>query len=482
MSKYGIFAVTSGETWRRRYSTVTKWIRLRFLPATYLALFTVVLLAGCTIKEDPAESLPLCGNHSCGNLIMINTDTSSSGWQYLEPELSPDGALIVTTADWGVIPSSERPPDPAPESRQIITVPVQEGFYPVTDIRDIGAELMRLNVQTVFFGSSPQGTNISGLDNQKGGPTWAHEDTIICWMLLPRGNRLIKVGGMSNLGTTQIPWEVLYYEPQDNQDAGGTWQHLSPAISLDREWLAFSRAGCIDPHEPLECTQQQIWVLQMSTAGTANPVAFPVTSEAAIVDMPNWSPDGSRIIFSASPDLVGDNGVYGEEIFTVDFDTTGLAAIGAVDLNNNLDRLTHTDPDPGNPLAPTLRNYAPVYSQDMSEIYFVSTRRAPSITLHDRNLWRVVADGSLQPSILFFTRDDDVDPYIQVGHNTLLLSSAMGFPTEMLDRLEQDAAERIARDNPDMTSVEVESAAAAERAELEFFAGVMSHLFLFTNW
>ena len=71
-----------------------KWLRSRFLSAAYLALLTVVLLAGCTIKEDPTETLPLCGNHSCGNLVMVNTDTSSSGWQYLEPELSPEGKVV----------------------------------------------------------------------------------------------------------------------------------------------------------------------------------------------------------------------------------------------------------------------------------------------------------------------------------------------------------------------------------------------------
>jgi Tol biopolymer transport system component len=202
----------------------------------------------------------------------------------------------------------------------------------------------------------------------------------------------------------------------------------------------------------------------------------------AEVEDPVWSPDGHTLAFGGTLDLVGEAGDNGLELFTVAFDTTGLAANGAVELNRNLHRVTYSPSEFGNPIDDAIRNYAPVFSMDGSEIFFVSSRRAPATTLYDRNIWRVVADGRLEPQIVFFSRQDDVDPTLDPVTGGLIICSKMGFPTEMLDRLEREAIERLEAENPDWSPVEIEQAATAERRELEFFAGVMSHIFVFEDF
>ena len=125
----------------------------------------------------------------------------------------------------------------------------------------------------------------------------------------------------------------------------------------------------------------------------------------------------------------------------------------------------------------------PSYSPDGTSIIFVSDRRVPTITLNERNIWRIPADGSLDPRILFFTRSDDQGAfYTGRTPDEILLTSAVGFPTEMLDALWSAAYDSIAAANPDYTEVQVETLADQQREQLEFFEGVMTHIYLFSNW
>ena len=174
----------------------------------------------------------------------------------------------------------------------------------------------------------------------------------------------------------------------------------------------------------------------------------------------------------------------------MDFDTTGLDVndTNRMVLDRNLERITFTDMAEGDPLNGVL-NYYPTYSLDGSQIYFVSTRRAPATTVHARAVWKVPANGGLDPEIHFFSRFDDSDPYI-MWDGTVMLSSTFGFPTDMLDDLEEEAYNRIkARNikdhaddpvnNPLLSEVELRQLAADERRQLENFEGVMSHIYVF---
>jgi len=450
--------------------------------AVYLLALVALAVVGCTSREDPSEVLITCGNHSCGELIMVTTDTSSEGFKYLDPQLSPAGDWIVFTADWSAIPSTDFPHDPVPENRQILVMPAQENTEPVRSVEQLGANLMRLMTADVEIGGQTQAW--PALDYQKGWPIWQDASTVIFSLFLSRGSRLCRADVSPFLADNVpidllVPWEVVYYEPEDASISGGFFQHDMPALSPDGEWLTYTRSRCQDPQDPNTCSQISIWTIQMSTVGTANPVTFQVISEAGLVIDPSWSADGRRLVFAATPDLVGDPSGFGEEIFTCAFDTTGLAATGGVTIDNDLYRVTHTPPSPGDPLGDTLRNYGPVFTADMSHILFVSTRRAPSVTLRERNLWIAPTDGSLEPQIYFFTRNDDVDPNFDDGSGRVLLSSAMGFPTEMLDQIGAARAETLANQDPPLSEIEIQVIVALERMELEFFTGVMSHLFFF---
>jgi hypothetical protein len=117
-------------------------------------------------------------------------------------------------------------------------------------------------------------------------------------------------------------------------------------------------------------------------------------------------------------------------------------------------------------------------------VFFVSTRRAPTTTLHDRNIWTIPSDGRLEPSIYYFTRDDDVDPFV-MPDGRLMFSSALGFPTEMLTRLEEEAYQKwVVRNNEldlGLTEVDMRTLAANEIQNLTFFQGVMSHIYTFSK-
>ena len=467
-----------------------KWLSNRFLLLSYFVLLTILVGVGCTSKEDPDEVLPLCGNHTCGDLRMVTTDTSSDGFHYLNPHLSPDGTRILFTADWKAIPAIDHYDDDAfyTNYRQMIVMPVPDPYleYPADNLREQGGLLVRLNGFQTSIWIAGNSVNLDQVENdRKGDPIWLDDENIIFWVNTPRGNRLFTadISGICPTPDCNSEANVLFMEPDDATVSGGQWQHMEPALSPDGQWLLFVRSGCARPDSFETCTGMALQVLQMSTAGLNNgydAVVLPLTNEVSRLEKPCWSPDGRKIIFSAGLDMDNGNTGLGTEIFTIDFDSAATAA-GVVTLDNNLDRLTYTHYSDGDPIT-GIFNTSPCYTPDMSEVYFVSTRRAPSITLHDRNLWKIPADGSLDPQILFFTRADDLDLEVQPD-GAILFSSLLGFPTEMLDVLEERAYQDIVDDNEEnnlgLTEVDMRAMAADQRRLLEFFQGVMAQLYFF---
>jgi Tol biopolymer transport system component len=459
------------------------WLRHRCLPTAYLALLAALIVVGCTSKEDPSETLLVCGNHSCGELVMVTTDTSSDGFQYLNPRLSPDGATIAFTCDWGALPADPFyvGDDYFVNYRQMGLIPVQAGVEPVRNLEALGARLVRVKDFSIVI-SNVSEYQQHAVNFDKGAPLWLDANDLLFPMRMRVGSRLFR----ADISASPAQVVPLYMEPSDASSSPVIWQHLEPALSPGNRWLAFTRSGCVIPDSIETCTGLSLWVLDMSTVEANNgysALAFPVTREFSRIEAPAWSPDGTRLVFSGGLDVAGQRGM-GTELFTVDFDSAGLAT-GAMVLDRNLRRLTSTSIADGDPLTGIL-NTSPCYSVDGGEIYFVSTRRAPSITLHDRNIWRVPADGSRDPEIYFFTRSDEADPSINPD-GSMLFSSTVGFPWEMLDRLEAEAYQRIVQkdlfdeaNDPDYTpktELQMRSEAANERQVLSFFEGVMSHLY-----
>lgn len=466
-----------------------KWMRNRFLLLPYLVLLTVLAVVGCTSKEDPSEVLPVCGNHSCGDLVMVTTDTSSDGFHYLNPSLSPDGLRILFTADWWAVPSNDRyqGDDDFVNNRQMILLDNQVGVEPKESLGEQGAQLIQLFPRGVpFAGGAPFLGAM--LDDDKFGPIWQDDTHVIFSMRSVEINSQYRLcrADISNPDLAAV--EFLLMEDRDNSTSPAFIQHMEAALSplpadpaaANERWLAFTRSGCVIPDSFETCTGTALWVLDMTTAADNDgydAVAFPVTSEFSRIENPRFSPDGTKLIFSGGMDVAGSGTGAGTELFTVDFDPAGLAA-GTTAVDNNIQRLTYTSRAEGDPIAGIL-NYNPVYSNNGDFIYFVSTRRAPAVTLHDRNVWRIPADGSLDPEIHFFTRYDNVDPTI-MPDGRMMMSSLMGFPTEMLNRLEEEAyQELIADPELDLDEVQYRALAADKRHQLELFEGVMSHIYIY---
>ncbi len=464
-----------------------KWLKNRFLSLTYVGLMALLVFVGCTSKEDPAEVLPLCGNHTCGDLAMVTTDTSSEGFHYLNPHMSPDESQILFTADWKAIPAIAHydQDELYTTFRQIIIIDVPDvpQVDPAPSLAAQGGILVRFDGdRTVLWisGSSVPLSNIEA-ERRKADPCWIDDSNIALSVESPRGYRIFTadITGVCPDLTCRIVPTVAYMEPDDNTISGGQFQHLESIVSPDGRWLAFTRSGCALPDSFETCTGLSLNVLDMNTLGDNNgydAVLIPLTNEYSRIEKPRWSHDGTKLVFSGGHDLDNETGA-GTELYTIDFDTTGFAA-GNMELDNNLDRLTFTSYLDGDPISGVF-NTSPSFTWDDSEIIFVSTRRAPSITLHDRNLWKIPSDGRLDPEILYFTRSDDVDPEVQPD-GTVLLSSQLGFPTEILDQLEEEAYQALVQENDgSMTEVEMRSLAADSRRQLEFFEGVMSFLYMF---
>lgn len=460
-----------------------KWLNNRFLLLPYIVLVTALVTVGCTSKEDPAETLDVSGNHSTGDLVMVTTDTSSDGYHYLNPQLSPNGQTILFTADWWAIPTERDPGDETfVKNRQMITIPLQEGREPKLNLEQQGGVLIILQ-ELVLSISGADYRRADSKNMDKGNPIWVDEETIIFWLNTERvGSRLFR----SNISDpTYAPLEVLFMEPSDGTPSPILWQHMEGTLSPNQRWLAFTRSGCAIPDSFETCTGLSLQVLDMETAGLNqgyDAVVYPLTNEYSRLETPKWSPDGTKIIFSGGMDVGGAGTGAGTEIFTIDVDTLALAA-GTHPLDYHLNRLTFTSRTEGDPISGVL-NRSPTYSPTGATVFFASTRRAPTTTLHDRNIWTIPADGRLEPEIFYFTRSDDVDPFV-MPNGGLLLSSALGFPTEMLTRLEEEAYQRWVSWNQEfelgLSEVQMQELAAEETQNLQFFEGVMSHLYTFSK-
>ncbi len=462
---------------------------LRIPTLAILVSIAALLAVGCSTRPDVTEELPLSGNHSSGELTMITSDTTSSGFQYLEPEVSPDLSRIVFTADWQALPASGQAPDPVPMIRQIVLTTNEPQDHPMNLLANSGSKLVSVVAYTYESGTGAEFEQPLNR-RDKGNPSWIDDTNLLFWMDTPRGSRLFQAQVPADMSVGDpIQHSMIYRESDDDLIVNWKfWMHRSPAISPNGEWIVFSRFGYQNPDSLNTYTDQQLWVMRLPLFGEEAVEAKPLTYGAAMCDAPAWSPDGTQIVFHAADDIsipdgeedtyTSDEDYWSVELYTIDFDAADFDA-DTVILNNNLTRLTYSPPPEGNPIP--IRNMFPSYSNDGSALVFVSDRRAPTITLRERNIWMIPADGSLDPAIYFFSRYDDVDASFLPGSNsTIVLSSAMGFPTSLLDELEAESIERLTAENPEWTEVKVLETALSERQELEFFQRVMGHLFIFT--
>jgi WD40 repeat protein len=318
-------------------------------------------------------------------------------------------------------------------------------------------------------------------DNTKGDPIWLDDQHILFYIDTARGSRFFSMEVPVDIDPEiQYDAKVVYREPDDDRLEGyRIHHHRDPAISPNGKWLAYSSYNYVYFDSLSSASGQSIWVFENPIYGQRAETAYKLTNESAICGSPHWSPDGSKIVFHATNEIVeGDNtAYYSQEIYTIDFDEETIGTEDFV-VNNNITRLTFSPPAQGS--VTKIRNNDPVYSPDGGIIAFSSDRRAPTVTILDRNIWFIPEDGSLDPQILFFTRSDDIQPTFTGNGREILISSSVGFPTEMLDDLWNRAYARISAEDSTLTEVQIEALAGAERLELENFEDVMHHLYRFT--
>jgi hypothetical protein len=262
-----------------------KWRHNRFLPLAHVVLLSLLVVVGCTSKEDPAEVLVTCGEHSCGDLAMVTTDTSSNGYHYLNPRLSPDGTRILFTADWNALPSDPKDPGDAyfVNYRQMVMVPVQRGVEPAEDLLEQGAQLVRLGEIGIQIAGGI--TNLQTiLDDPKSDPVWEDDNNIIFSLFIRQlGQRLFRAKlDEPHPQPNKIMSEPLWMEPSDNSSPPRRWEHLNPDLSPDGNWLVFARTGCAIADSFDTCSGVALYVLDMSTAaanGGYDAVVYPLTEE-----------------------------------------------------------------------------------------------------------------------------------------------------------------------------------------------------------
>jgi hypothetical protein len=104
----------------------------------FMVLISLAFALGCTIRPEVSEELLLEGNHSAGALFMVTSDTSSDGFQYLEPDVSPNGQRVVFSSDWAAITPIRETSSDIPLIRQIVVGDLTTKNEPHLSLRNSG--------------------------------------------------------------------------------------------------------------------------------------------------------------------------------------------------------------------------------------------------------------------------------------------------------------------------------------------------------
>jgi Tol biopolymer transport system component len=166
--------------------------------------------------------------------------------------------------------------------------------------------------------------------------------------------------------------------------SGGTRVTAYTADSWNPEWspdgsrIVFTSSRKLDGTDASNNTStDNIWLVNADGTGLA-PLTR-VTPVNASCYNPSWSPDGTRIVFDSSRNLDGSDAVspgYASNIWRINADGSGLTA-----LTTSLTYTVSTDAE---------------WSPDGTRIVFSSFRKVDGTDApgNGRNIWRVNADGS----------------------------------------------------------------------------------------
>ncbi|MBI4238107.1 MAG: thrombospondin type 3 repeat-containing protein [Deltaproteobacteria bacterium] len=228
--------------------------------------------------------------------------------------------------------------------------------YRRLDSADLPADPLVNNIWSVLLDGTTltPATTITTADAHSYEPQWSPDGTKIAFYSSrhPDGSDALNSNSIANIFVMDADGtNLLALTATTASDTG----HYQPSWSPDGTQLAFTSAQNPDESNSTVSTRN-IWVVNAD--GTGLNALTTLTSSTALCFTPQWSPDGTKILFNSNRKLDGsdnltDNGNY--NIWTVDADGTDPTPLAGIDVS-------------------AIQQQDAQWSPDGTEIVFVSNR------------------------------------------------------------------------------------------------------------
>jgi Tol biopolymer transport system component len=308
-----------------------------------------------TILSDGTSASPVT------KIINPNVSSFTADW-------SPDGTRFAYTSNRNLTNGSTAAD---PEGASNIWVSNADGGG-----GDVALTRLKKDISSSGPQWSPDGSRIAYISNRllNGDDGTLQNQTFNLWVVNADGS-----GG--DLPLTKLTGEE-----------NGLFAFSQPSWSPDGKKIAYVSVRSLDPNDLTTAGTLNIWIVNADGSGGDQSLTQSKGIDAGISELPQWSPDGTKIFFSSTINL--DNPFEGpgredfkSNIWTVNPDGSGLTA------------LTRNTND--------VSNFAIAWSPDGTAILFVSNRNLDNLADDAdpnpvSNIWTMRADGTqLVPATRF---------------------------------------------------------------------------------
>jgi len=361
------------------------------------AAATAVAL-GCSDPEEEVFDQP-------GNLVIVTVDTATV--QHREPSLHPNGSTVIFSTDWPFDPAV----DEDKTARDIAVIELPETLVPHNGGNFTGSPTtvpdarFRKVVFPLVESDAPGGELVQFDPNlrSKSQPVWDPVRTDRFALVINNPSNVDRIY-ICQVDLAPVDQATVLGAEFVGNPQGQAHFFNDPAYSPDGRWLLFSRylyrqgvGGEPDQVEP-----QALYVLELD--GNGDPLGAPIqlTSGSSLEGGGSWSPSGTRIAFHSTRGF-GEGEGAAREVYVMDFDPNAPGAV----MDLNVQRLTFATASSPSTLLD--ESWEPTWSPSGASIAFTSSRRNPGVSLRDRSIWIMNADGSDQRALVS-TRSDDINP------------------------------------------------------------------------